>query len=137
MAIDETRLREAVTAALAAREWAYAPYSGYRVGAAVVADDGTVFPGVNVENASYGATLCAERVALGTMVAAGRRVLLAVAVATEDGATPCGLCRQVLTEFAPTSSDVVIVCVDRAGTERRFSLRALLPEAFSFPGPKP
>ena len=122
---------ELVAAARAARENAYAPYSRYRVGAAVSVADGRIFTGCNVENASYGLSICAERVAVFAAAAAGARVLLAVAVATEDAGTPCGACRQVLTEFAPRDgAPVPVLLTDATGAVRQTTLAALLPEAF-------
>ena len=107
-----------VQAARAARAHAYAPYSGYAVGAAVLTDDGRVFAGCNVENASYGLSVCAERVAVFCAIAAGTRRLVAAAVCTPDGGTPCGACRQVLLEFAdaPESFTVWVVSPDRVVT---------------------
>ncbi len=89
-------------AALDARQRAYAPYSHYLVGAAVLTADGVVVIGCNVENASYPATICAERVALTAAVAQGYRDFVAIAVATLNGGTPCGICRQVMAELGPT-----------------------------------
>ena len=123
---------ELLAAARAAAEGAYAPYSRFRVGAAVRAD-GRIHRGSNVENASYGLSICAERVAIFAAVAAGARRIDAVALACIDASAdaapaalmPCGACRQVMAEFAGADLGVH---VDRAGS---FALGALLPEAFS------
>jgi len=124
--IDETRL---VAAALQAREQAYCPYSGFPVGAALLCADGRVFTGANVENASFGLTVCAERVAVHKAITEGAQAFRALAVACGKGTcTPCGACRQVLLEFAPS---LEIVMADATGTVRlRRSLDALLPEGF-------
>ncbi len=124
--IDEKTL---VAAARAVRENSYAPYSGYRVGAAVLGGSGRMYTGVNVENASYGLTVCAERVAIWKAVSEGERRILAVAVATADGGTPCGACRQVMAEFG--APDMPVLVCDAESTERRFTLEELLPEAFT------
>lgn len=122
---------ELVEAARNARQQAYAPYSRYAVGAAVRTADGRVFAGCNVENASYGLSLCAERVAVFAAVAAGVRSLHAVAVVTADAGTPCGACRQVLAEFAPPDgTPLVVLLADAAGQVRETSLADLFPEAF-------
>ena len=118
---------ELVRSALEIRQQAYAPYSKFLVGAAVLSDDGTVFTGANVENASYGLTICAERVA--AAVAAGQRKITAVAVATAGGAAPCGACRQFLAEFGG-SMDVLLVDVNRPENVKQMSLADLLPEQF-------
>ena len=119
-----------------AAENAYAPYSGFRVGAALLSADGTVYTGVNIENASFGATVCAERTALFHAVKEGKRAfaMLAVAAVNRDGeitpAPPCGICRQTLSEFC--GRDFVIVY----GTQnelRRATLGELLAFAFSMP----
>jgi cytidine deaminase len=111
-------------------EHAYAPYSDFRVGAALLTADGTIVVGCNVENASYPVGTCAERMALGAAVAAGQRHLLAMAIATEadEPTPPCGMCRQALVEFGP---DLVILSVTRGGREARWSLGDLLPHAFT------
>jgi cytidine deaminase len=112
-----------------AREQAYAPYSGFMVGAAVVAADGTVFTGANVENASYSVAICAERVAASAAVAAGRRELAAVAVTSSasGAASPCGVCRQFLFEFNP---DMTVVSEGTGGERKQWVLRDLLPDGF-------
>jgi cytidine deaminase len=120
------RVREA---ALAAMERAYAPYSRFRVGAALLTADGHVFTGCNVENAAYPSSLCAERGAVMAAVAAGQRAfdLIVVATEAESPAPPCGQCRQVLVEFAP---DLPVVSVTRTGIERRWTMAELLPTPF-------
>jgi cytidine deaminase len=117
-----------IAAARAVREHAHAPYSSFKVGAAVQSATGRIYAGCNVENASYGATICAERSAVAALIAAGDRQLQAVAVYTEspDLTMPCGICRQVLYEFG--SGAWVIVA--NANGSRRMPLAALLPEPF-------
>ncbi len=118
-----------VDAARAAQQHAYCPYSHYRVGAALLAEDGAVFVGCNVENASYGLTICAERSALFTAVSAGARRFQRIVVATDSDppGPPCGACRQVLAEFGPELE------VEAVGPTRskRWRLRELLPDAFT------
>jgi cytidine deaminase len=118
-----------VSAAAQARTRAYAPYSGFAVGAALLADDGRVFTGCNVENASYGLSLCAERNAVGQAVTAGARVFAAIAIVAPgpNVATPCGMCRQVLSELAPS---IEVLCMTPEGVELRTSVAALLPHGF-------
>lgn len=115
--------------ALAARERAYAPYSGYRVGAAVRGRDGQVFSGANIENASYGLAICAERSAVVQAVMAGVRDLAEVVVATSSSppVAPCGMCRQTLAEF---SRDLVVTLVNDRGERVRTTIDELLPRAF-------
>lgn len=122
--------RELIEAALAARSRAYAPYSKFLVGAAVRGDNGRVYSGVNVENASYGLTVCAERVAMQTAVAEGVRRVLAVAVATRGGGSPCGACRQVLWEFGDPATVVWLVDAERPERFAAHTLAELLPAAF-------
>ena len=119
-------------AAVAAMERAYAPYSSFRVGAALWSDDGRVFAGCNVENASYPASLCAERAAIAAAVAAGARGLSCLVIATvaREPTPPCGICRQVLAELAP---DLEIISRTRGGGEARWTISTLLPHPFSSP----
>lgn len=117
-------------AALAVMQHAYAPYSRFRVGAALLASDGAVSVGCNVENASYPAGLCAERAALAAAVASGHRAFERIVVATEarEPAPPCGLCRQALVEFSP---GMQVIAVTTSGRRAEWPLAALLPAAFS------
>ncbi len=123
-------LTDALTqAALDAQAQAYAPYSEYRVGAAIETVDKRIFVGANVENASYGLTNCAERVALGSAIVAGARRFTRIVVVTESSppAAPCGACRQALAEFG----DELLVDSVGPGATRRWHLRELLPDAFA------
>ncbi|HEU5041017.1 MAG TPA: cytidine deaminase [Gemmatimonadales bacterium] len=117
-----------VSAARAAQQQAYAPYSRYRVGAALEADDGRVFAGCNVENASYGLTICAERAAVCAGVAAGAREFRRAVVVTDSDppAAPCGACRQVLAEFGPR---LTVTAVGPSATVT-WTMAELLPAAF-------
>jgi len=119
--------RALLASASEARQRAYASYSRYSVGAAVRTATGRIFAGCNVENASTGLTVCAERVAVWNAVSQGERAFNALVVVTEDGAPPCGACRQVLNEFA---SDMPVLIADTAGHAWITSLKALLPEPF-------
>ena len=118
---------ELVAMAVEARERAYAPYSGFPVGAALLTSSGQVFTGCNVENSLFGLTICAERVAVFKAVCAGERAFTAIAVATAPGASPCGSCRQVLREFG---RDLRVLVADTDGNSREFTLDQLLPNAF-------
>jgi cytidine deaminase len=130
--LDETVRQNLIDQARRARERAYAPYSHFRVGAAVLTATGEIFSGCNLENASYGTTICAERVAIFAAVAAGCRDLTALAVIadTPEPAAPCGLCRQVLAEFNP---DCPVIMATTAGDWRLTNLNELLPLAFRLP----
>jgi cytidine deaminase len=123
------QLEELDRAAVAARRHAYAPYSRFRVGAAVLGDDGRIHAGANVENASYPVGLCAERAAIAVAVAAGARRILAVSIATglTRPASPCGMCRQALAEHA---GDVPVRLVGRTGAVEGLRLPGLLPRGF-------
>ncbi len=122
-----TLLRER---AFAAMERAYAPYSNFKVGAAILSSDGSVIEGCNVENASYPAGICAERGAVAAAVARGNRSFEAVLIATEaeEPTPPCGICRQMLVEFSP---HMLVVSVTRDGREAQWPLDELLPKAFT------
>jgi len=122
---------ELMAAALKAREHAVAPYSGFAVGAAVMADDGDVFTGANVESASYGLTCCAERVALFKALTAGKRKIQAVGVIARHsgGPMPCGACRQLMAEYAPNAT-VFVSDSEWPEATRSFTVRELLPDAF-------
>ena len=120
---------ELILAALAARRRAYAPYSNFHVGAALLTETGAICTGCNVENASYGLTSCAERAAVGSAVSAGHRRFVALVVATAGGATPCGACRQVLAEFCD-DLPILLVDADEPGIVREVSLAKLLPDQF-------
>jgi len=115
-----------------AAENAYCPYSQFRVGAAVLAADGTIFTGCNVENASYGLTICAERNAIWAAVAAGCREFQALAVVTSSGDTPypCGACGQVIAEFCGPSFPVYAAVLERLEDPEELQLGGLLPKAF-------
>jgi cytidine deaminase len=117
-----------IQSALQARQRAYAPYSHYPVGAALLTASGQIFDGCNIENAAYPMTMCAERVAIYKAVSQGEKNFTAIVVATQNGGTPCGACRQVLAEFG---LDTLVLMVDDRGTLlQQSSLRDLLPGAF-------
>lgn len=116
-------------AAVEARSRAYAVYSHYSVGAAVESTSGKVFTGVNIENISYGATVCAERVAIWKMVESGERTWQRLAVVTADGGSPCGMCLQVMSEFAAEEAEVIVGTP--MGPRRTYRFRDLMPHAFS------
>ncbi len=116
-----------IKAAVEVQRNAYAPYSRFHVGAAILADSGKIYTGCNFENAAFGAGSCAERVALGAAIAAGERRFLAIAVAGErSDITPCGICRQALAEFG----DMAVICVGKDGDAREYTVAELLPYGF-------
>ncbi len=124
--------RVLIDAAKAARDAAYAPYSGFKVGSAVLLENGEIFRGCNVENASYGATVCAERVAVFNAVQSGHTGITAVAVVADypKPVPPCGMCRQVIAEF---NRNAVIVMANTAGEVAVEMLGRLLPASFDLP----
>lgn len=115
--------------ALEAAQHSHSPYSQVKVGSALVTADGSVFSGCNIENSSFGGTVCAERVAIWQAVSAGHRQISQLYVYTDDGWPPCGLCRQVMAEFA--SADLTIIIGDKKGQERHWKFSDLLPLAFT------
>jgi cytidine deaminase len=119
---------ELISQAQAARGRAYAPYSGYKVGAALLGKSGRVYTGSNVENAVYPLCTCAERVAVVKAVSEGERAFDALAVATENGGAPCGSCRQILREFG---EETVVLIADATGACRETTVAELLPDSFS------
>jgi cytidine deaminase len=128
MTLTSQEIAHLLDLAARARGAAYVPYSHFAVGAALRAEDGTIYTGCNVENASYGLTICAERNAVAHAVAEGARRFDAVAVVTENGVTPCGACRQVLAEFGP---EMTVVVSDAAGNCTLYPMADLLPAAFT------
>jgi len=126
--ITQAERSELVKRASEARRNAYAPYSNYRVGAALLAESGEIYTGVNVENAVYPTGTCAERTAIFKAVSEGERSFTAIAVVTENGGTPCGSCRQMLAEFG---LDTLVLIADARGrVVGETNVRALLPQAF-------
>ena len=120
---------ELKSTAMAMRKRAYCPYSHFAVGAALECRDGTVFTGCNIENAGYSPTICAERTAVAKAVSEGHTdfVRIAVAGGGDNFCVPCGVCRQVLQEFAP---DLEVICLNGKGEAKHFALKELLPYGF-------
>jgi len=129
--LDQKQIDDLIDRAISARQNAYAPYSKFKVGAAVLTSEETVFSGCNVENASYSLCICAERTALCSSVAAGEQDIVAVAVAATPLAMPCGACRQFIHEFG---KDITVICVDANDPKQRTvrSIESLIPDCFSF-----
>ena len=129
--MDEQKLCQI---AIRAMKGAYAPYSGFCVGAALLTEDGTIYTGCNIENAAYSVTVCAERTAIFKAISEGKHKFKAIAVAAEKdgkitgGTPPCGVCRQVLSEFC--TADFVVLVVEDETNFKRFTLGDLLPYAF-------
>jgi cytidine deaminase len=127
--IDSESRRRLIEAAIAVRQRAYAPYSNFQVGAALLTRGGQIFTGCNVENVSYGLTICAERAAVFSAVSAGQQRFELLAVVSTGGSSPCGACRQVLVEFSP-AFPIILVDVDRPGEITETTIQELLPAAF-------
>ena len=128
MSLNNEKKQELIQKAVKVRSLAYAPYSNYKVGAALLTRSGDIYTGVNVENAAYPDTICAERPAVVSAVSAGERKFEAIAVATQNGGTPCGSCRQVLSEFG---LDIEVLLVDDQGSLiQQQTVADLLPGAF-------
>ncbi len=126
--LEQEQKIDLVRIASQVRKWAYTPYSNYQVGAAVLTDSGRIYDGVNIENAAFPVTVCAERTAIFKAVSNGERKFQAIAVVTKDGGTPCGSCRQVMAEFSP---EMLVIMADEKGkitAEKKLS--DLLPGAF-------
>lgn len=121
--------RELIDISVKAQENSYSPYSNFKVGAALLCSDGSVYTGCNIENATYGATNCAERTAVFKAVSEGKRAFTAIAITSSGGGLtfPCGICRQVLGEFSP---DIKIILLDNDGSIKSFTLDELLPHCF-------
>ena len=131
--VKDCQFSELVCAAKRSLENAYSPYSNYKVGAALLTSDGKIFTGCNIENGSYGASNCAERTAVFKAISEGERSFSAIAIASEDGEAvpfPCGICRQVLSEFCPPEMPVLIC--DGNGSVYSAELGELIPYAFDF-----
>lgn len=142
MRLPEEDIKHLIEKAKKARERAYAPYSGFAVGAAVLTDEGHIYTGANIENASYALAVCAERMAIGAAVNAGDRHIKALAVIGGDIETPkkwkktppCGACRQVMAEFMP--DDALVIAASLEGSYDTYILKNLLPVAFKLEDPK-
>ena len=131
--LDQQQQQTLIQAAIDVRAAAYAKYSKYHVGAALLCDGGEIITGCNVENASYGLTICAERVAVFNAVSQGLRQFTALAIATADGGAPCGACRQVMSEFSKDLPILLVAC-DRGEAITSTSLDVLLPMQFELEG---
>ena len=120
--------RELIALAFEAKKRSYSPYSHFQVGAALLCEDGSVYFGCNIENASYGATNCAERTAIFKAVSEGKTKFLMLAVAADELPLPCGICRQVISEFCGCEFPIIVATDNE---EKRFTLGDLLPNAFT------
>jgi cytidine deaminase len=126
---DPEVFKNLIETAIQARQWAYAPYSKYKVGAALLTTSGKVYEGVNVESAAYPTSMCAERVAIYKAVSEGEREFTAIAVATENGGTPCGGCRQMMAEFGLATRVIIVDATGKIHMDTTVDL--LLPGAFT------
>ncbi len=126
--LTEEQRKTLVETSLGARRWAYAPYSNYAVGAALLTSSGVIYDGVNIENAAYPMVMCAERVAVFKAVSEGEKDFTAIAVATSNGGMPCGACRQVLSEFGLET--VVLIVNGDGNIKQETTVAELLPGAF-------
>ena len=129
MTMTKVEKQALIDMANAARQRAYVPYSGYRVGAALRTKSGRVFTGINVENAAYPQTMCAERIAIFKAVSEGEQDFEAISVVTENGGSPCGGCRQVMAEFGLNT--VVLIANGEGKLVKELTVKDLLPEAFT------
>lgn len=125
---DEIRSK-LIQTAIAVRDNAYAPYSKFKVGAAALTDTGMIYSGCNVENSSYGLTICAERIAIGTAVAQGNRQVAAVCIVAQNAVAPCGACRQFINEFGPRAT-ILLVDAETGKLQTETTLDQLLPHSF-------
>jgi cytidine deaminase len=128
MVLNDEMRGQLIKAALDARSWAYAPYSKYKVGAALLTTSGKIYGGLNIENAAYSPTVCAERVAVFKAVSEGEREFIAIAVVTTNARSPCGVCRQVLAEFGLQTT--VLFVNTEGDIVRETTVAELLPHAF-------
>ena len=126
--LTDAQAQDLVARAIDARQWSYAPYSKYAVGAALLTASGKIYDGVNVENAAYPDSLCAERVAAVKAVSEGEREFVAISVVTENAGSPCGSCRQFLAEFGVET--IVLIATAKGEIARRTTVRELLPDSF-------
>ena len=127
--MEKALQQKLIDAALEARENAYAPYSGYKVGAALLTAEGEIFTGCNIENSSYTPTVCAERVAIFKAISEGIQNFTAIAVVTENGGSPCGVCRQVMGEFMLNGT--VLIADEDGRLVEELTVDTLLPRAFT------
>jgi cytidine deaminase len=128
--MNPTQQDRLVHLAIEARDMAYAPYSKFQVGAALLTRQGDIYQGVNVENRSFGLTICAERTAIATAVSQGQKDFVAIGIASSGGVTPCGACRQFLAEFCDDLT-VLLIDVETGNTVRETTLNELLPDRFT------